>query len=84
MDEIIAHRFKLAMAPEERAVQEDVRVDDGGHREPGDAAEPAGQMPNEVLKFHGRQDRVVPLDTSLYLIQHLKNAELMVLDKCGH
>lgn len=43
-----------------------------------------GRMPHEVLIFHGRQDRVVPLDTSLYLIQHLKNAELMVLDKCGH
>jgi pimeloyl-ACP methyl ester carboxylesterase len=42
------------------------------------------KMPHEVLIFHGRQDRIVPLDTSLYLIEHLKHAELYVLDRSGH
>jgi len=85
MDEIIAHRYKLAMAPEERAVQEkmfaSMMVGIESLVMPPNLL---GRMPHEVLIFHGRQDRVVPLDTSLYLIQHLKNAELMVLDKCGH
>lgn len=41
-------------------------------------------MPHEVLIFHGRQDRIVPLETSLYLLEHLQRAELHVLDRSGH
>jgi len=41
-------------------------------------------MPHNFAIFHGRQDRIVPLETSLYFLEHLKNAELHVLDRCGH
>jgi pimeloyl-ACP methyl ester carboxylesterase len=41
-------------------------------------------LPHQVLIFHGRQDKIVPLESSLYLLQHLKNAELYVLDRSGH
>src|SRR3546814_6712282 len=43
-----------------------------------------GKLPHDVLIFHGRQDRIVPLDTSLYLLEHLQHAELYVLDRSGH
>jgi 2-hydroxymuconate-semialdehyde hydrolase len=37
-----------------------------------------------ALIIHGRDDRVIPLQTSLDLIQLLENAELHVFGKCGH
>src|SRR3546814_18806079 len=43
-----------------------------------------GKLPHDVLIFHGRQDRIVPLDTSLYLLEHLQHAELYVLARSGH
>ncbi|QZA33817.1 alpha/beta hydrolase [Hydrogenibacillus sp. N12] len=39
---------------------------------------------HEILLIHGRQDRVVPLEGSLYFLRHLPNAELIVYDRCGH
>jgi 2-hydroxymuconate-semialdehyde hydrolase len=37
-----------------------------------------------ALILHGRDDRVIPLQTSLDLIQLLENAELHVFGTCGH
>jgi 2-hydroxymuconate-semialdehyde hydrolase len=37
-----------------------------------------------TLIVHGREDRVIPIETSLKLIQALENAELHVFGKCGH
>jgi 2-hydroxymuconate-semialdehyde hydrolase len=37
-----------------------------------------------ALIIHGREDRVIPISTSLELIQLLENAELHVFGKCGH
>lgn len=39
---------------------------------------------HETLIIHGREDRVIPLETSLKLIQLLENAQLHVFGKCGH
>lgn len=85
MDDIIATRYELAMNPEVRRVSqamfEAMKVGIETLIMPPDML---GKMPHEVLIFHGRQDRVVPLDTSLYLLRHLQRAELVVLDRCGH
>lgn len=37
-----------------------------------------------VLLFHGREDRVIPLETSLNLFRTLDNAQLHVISHCGH
>ncbi|MDR2487467.1 MAG: alpha/beta fold hydrolase, partial [Clostridiales Family XIII bacterium] len=37
-----------------------------------------------ALIVHGREDRVIPIETSLKLIQALENAELHIFGKCGH
>ena len=39
---------------------------------------------HETLIIHGREDRVIPLENSLKLIQMIPNAELHVFGKCGH
>lgn len=41
-------------------------------------------IPHETLIVHGREDRVIPLETSLKLIEMIDNAQLHVFGKCGH
>ena len=42
------------------------------------------EIRNQTLIIHGREDRVIPLSTSMKLIQALENAQLHVFGKCGH
>lgn len=42
------------------------------------------RMKHEFLLIHGHQDRFVPLASSLYVMDHLENAELHVFKRCGH
>jgi 2-hydroxymuconate-semialdehyde hydrolase len=85
IDEIARTRFEIAIRPEVRRIQE---IMFQSMREGIETLvmppSVLGRLPHQVLIFHGRQDRVVPLDTSLYLLKHLKHAELVVLDRCGH
>lgn len=85
MEEIVKSRFEVAVDPEVRRIQE-VMFEAMKVGMDSLVVPPAslGRLPHEVLIFHGRQDRIVPLDTSLYLLKHLKHAELAVLDRCGH
>ncbi|MCC5857309.1 MAG: alpha/beta fold hydrolase [Ectothiorhodospiraceae bacterium] len=41
-------------------------------------------LPHETLILHGREDRVIPLDTSLTLMQWIPKAQLHVFGHCGH
>lgn len=41
-------------------------------------------IPHETLIIHGREDRVIPIETSLKLVQMIRNAQLHIFGKCGH
>jgi 2-hydroxymuconate-semialdehyde hydrolase len=41
-------------------------------------------IPHETLIIHGREDRVIPIETSLKLIKLIDNAELHIFGRCGH
>ena len=41
-------------------------------------------MPHETLLIHGREDQVIPLATSLSLLQWIPNSQLHVFGHCGH
>ena len=41
-------------------------------------------LPNRTLIVHGREDKVIPLETSLKLEQLIDNADLSVFSHCGH
>jgi 2-hydroxymuconate-semialdehyde hydrolase len=43
-----------------------------------------GEMGHPVLLVHGRDDKIVPLETSLYLLQHMTNVQLHVFGQCRH
>jgi len=39
---------------------------------------------NETLIVHGREDRVIPVENSLRLLDLIHNSELHIFGKCGH
>lgn len=41
-------------------------------------------LPNETLVIHGREDKVVPLSTSLTLSRWIERSQLHVFGRCGH
>ncbi|AOI59200.1 alpha/beta fold hydrolase [Burkholderia diffusa] len=41
-------------------------------------------LPHDTLIVHGREDRVIPLDSSMRLLELLPNAQLHVFGRCGH
>lgn len=41
-------------------------------------------IPHETLIVHGREDRIVPLESSYKLLQLIDRAELHVFGRCGH
>lgn len=41
-------------------------------------------LPHETLILHGREDQVIPLQTSLTLAQWIPNSQLHVFGHCGH
>lgn len=82
LEEMAEQRFEEAMRPEARrsfgamyslpppsaAVSEDV----------------LRRITNPALLVHGRDDKMVPVEGSYYLLRHLPNAQLHVYPKCGH
>lgn len=42
------------------------------------------RITHPVLLIHGRDDRIVPLDTSLHLLRRIPNSQLHVFGQCGH
>jgi 2-hydroxymuconate-semialdehyde hydrolase len=42
------------------------------------------EIKNQTLLIHGREDRVIPLETSLKLLHLIDNAQLHVFGHCGH
>ncbi|GAB4356750.1 MAG: alpha/beta hydrolase [Immundisolibacter sp.] len=85
LEDIVQQRYATATDPKVRAVQENMFA---AMREGMDQLivpeVTLSRLPHQVCIVHGRQDRIVPLETSLYFLQHLKHAELHVLDRCGH
>lgn len=41
-------------------------------------------MNHPTLLVHGRDDHIVPMETSLYLLEHLPNSQLHVFGQCSH
>ena len=42
------------------------------------------RLPHRTLIVHGREDQVIPVQTSLRLMQLIDNADLSVFSHCGH
>ncbi len=81
---IVEQRYQEVMRPEVRRSYERFF---SAVSTPAEAAVPPSalrRMPHPFLIVHGREDRFVTPDSSVYLQQHLPNAELHVFPHCGH
>lgn len=82
LDEIVEERYKEVMRPEVRRSYEsffavpplDFNVPPAALR----------RFTHQVLVAHGRDDRFVLPESSVYLQQHIPNSQLHIFDKCGH
>lgn len=83
VDEVVEARFAAYQRPEiQRSYRENfTRSNLVEMQIPQTALQ---RMKNEFLLIHGYHDRFVPLQSSLYALDHLPNAELRVFKRCGH
>lgn len=72
-EEAFASYSSMFPAPRQRHIDAQVLTD-----------EQLENIQTPTLLIHGREDRVVPLETSWKLANSLPNAELHVFSKCGH
>ena len=86
LDTIAQTRFEAAMKP---AVQRSYKAMFPAPRQTviDDLVVPElalRRMDHSVLLVHGRDDKIVPLETSLYLLQYLSKVQLHVFGQCSH
>lgn len=83
VDEVVEARFAAYQRPEiQRSYRENfTRSNLVEMQIPQTALE---RMENEFLLIHGYYDRLVPVQSSLYALEHLPNAELRIFKRCGH
>lgn len=81
IDAIAEERLEIALRP-------DVRRSHLGTFGPGEmltfSPEELAAIPQPTLVIQGREDRIVPLQASYYLHQHIPNSDLYVMARCGH
>ncbi|MDN7228147.1 alpha/beta hydrolase [Planococcus sp. N064] len=80
IDSILDVRYQTAMQPEVHRSNDSIF---------STAAVPVpvvalNRIENEVLLVHGLNDKVCSVESSYYLAQHLKKAQLHVFGQCGH
>jgi len=83
-EQLLEERYKAATLPEVLA-NPPPRMKGGGGPPPEELwKENLAGLKHDVLLIWGREDRVVPLDMSLLLLNRIPKAQLHVFPKCGH
>ncbi|WP_138416362.1 alpha/beta fold hydrolase [Aquibacillus sediminis] len=83
LDDIVQERLELFFQPEVRKSYEATFT----NATLADLAVPPSamkRMENEFLLIHGKEDRFVPLESSLYMMDYIPNSQLHVFKRCGH
>ncbi|WP_273000946.1 alpha/beta fold hydrolase [Hydrogenibacillus schlegelii] len=86
LEEIAKSRLQAALRPEVRRSYE-AMFPAPRQRHVDDLVVPESalrRIPHPVLIAHGREDHIVPFETSLHLVRHLSNARLYLLGRCSH
>ena len=82
LEKIITSRYENIMRPEIRELYPKLFG-----ATPFEMAIPTSalrRIKQQVLLIHGYEDQFVPKESSLALLEHLPNAELVLLKQCGH
>jgi len=83
LENIVSERLELFLKPEVRRSYEE----NFSKSHLSDMLIPPSalsQMNHSVLLIHGHGDRFVPLQSSLYVMDYLPNAQLHIFKRCGH
>lgn len=78
---IIEERYEEAMRPDVRRSYEAMFKTPPNLTIPPSALR---KMNKPFFLIHGRDDRFVPIKSSLDMLNHLPDAQLYILDRCGH
>jgi len=83
LDSIVAERLEMFLKPEVRRSYEEnfTKSHLSDMLVPPSALK---QMHHSILLIHGHGDRFVPIDSSLYVMDYLPNAQLHIFKRCGH
>jgi 2-hydroxymuconate-semialdehyde hydrolase len=86
LDQIVEMRYDFAVKPEVRQSFEAMfSMEDGqALRDHNVFRDRIGSITQPTLVVHGRQDRIIPVEGSFWLAENLPDADLVVLDRCGH
>lgn len=82
LEEIVQTRYENIMKPETRELYPSLFA-----TMPHELTIPPSalrRMKQPVLLIHGYEDQFVPRESSLAVLEHLPNAELVLLKQCGH
>ena len=83
LDAIVAERLEMFLKPEVRRSYEEnfTKSHLSDMLIPPSALK---QMDHPILLIHGHGDRFVPMESSLYVMDYLPNAQLHIFKRCGH
>lgn len=82
LEEIVKNRYEIIMKPEFQKIYPTLFP-----QNPMELLIPVSalrRIEQPVLLIHGYEDQFVPKESSLSLVEHLPNAELVLLKQCGH
>lgn len=82
LEEIVQMRYESIMKPETRSLYPTLFA-----TLPHELTIPPSalrRIKQEVLLIHGYEDRFVPYESSLAILEHIPHAELVVMKQCGH
>lgn len=83
LESVLSERYEMIMRPEVRKSY----LSNMFATMPGESLIPPSalkQMEQKFLLVHGVEDRFVPKESSLSMLQHLPNAQLHLVKGCGH
>ncbi len=87
-DEMIDERFATMQRPDERAAFKKLMPKDEGEEKErivrGVPEDRLATIDKPALVVHGREDRVIPLEIGLRMLEHMPRAEMHVFGRCGH
>jgi 4,5:9,10-diseco-3-hydroxy-5,9,17-trioxoandrosta-1(10),2-diene-4-oate hydrolase len=78
----VIERYEAAIDPQAQAYS--TRLFEGWHKLGPRHWKRIGEIKHQTLLMWGREDRIVPLDSSLHMLHQMANARLVVFPRCGH
>ncbi|MEN3122557.1 alpha/beta hydrolase [Janibacter sp. LM] len=82
VDEVVAERMPYIERPDIQ--RSHAAMFDPSAPKPGFTAEEMATIPHKILCVHGRDDIIVPVQSSTWLAQQLPDASLHIIPKSGH